>query len=171
MPMLLLGSQENKIDQKNRIFLPSKFREPYGSDFVMSFDEDRKCIKCLTTENFINIYNSYNNGDDEIYLEKGAKLQRLIRNSTTATIDNQGRTTIPSKWLESMSVNGTALIVGMVNYFEIWGSDDYAEDDNNLKQAIKLADRTERSTKKANALKDLAVAEAVIEENKKLIED
>ena len=171
MQTLLLGRFENKLDQKNRIFVPAKFREIIGNDFVMSFDDEKNCIKCMTTENFINLYNDCNDSEDELYLEKGLRAQRLIRNSNTATIDNQGRTTIPSQWLESMSVNGTALIIGMVNYFEIWGTEDYENDNSKINKAIKLADRTKRSTKKAKALKDLAEAEAIIEENENLLED
>ena len=168
---MLLGRFENKLDQKNRIFVPAKFREIIGNDFVMSFDDEKNCIKCMTTENFIHLYNACNNSEDDIYLEKGLRAQRLIRNSNTATIDNQGRTTIPQQWLESMSASGTALIIGMVNYFEIWGAEDYDKDNSELNKSIKLADKAKRSAKTAKAMQDLAQAQAIIKENEKLIED
>ena len=171
MQGLMLGRFENKLDQKSRTFVPAKFRDIIGGEFIMAFYEDIKCIKCMTNEKFVDLCNESDDSEDLKYLRKGLNEEQLIRNSRNATIDNQGRTTIPAQWLESMSVEDTVLIVGMRNYFEIWGAQDYEEYTSKINKETKLAKLTSDSVKKAEALKALAQAKAIIEQYGYLLED
>lgn len=158
----MLGNYDNKLDQKSRTFIPAKFRDIIGGEFIMTFYKELKCIKCMTNENFIRLCDESDTGKDLKYLRMGSKPEQVIRNSRNAIIDNQGRTTIPPQWLELMNADDTVLIVGMRNYFEIWGAQEYEKYTSKNDDSTKLANRVERVSDKAEKLKKLAEAKEII---------
>jgi len=49
----------------------------------------------------------------------------LGANSSEVSLDKQGRITIPSHLLEAAGLKKTALVVGAINWIEIWDPEEY----------------------------------------------
>lgn len=125
------GSFQQIIDSKNRIVIPSKFRQ---------FIEEEKDKKGF-------IIAPYGVGNDRylmLYMqstwkgvisrakdissrsEKAVEMLRLISaNAEYSSIDKQGRLVIPQKLLEFASLKKDVMIVGIVDRIEVWNLDDW----------------------------------------------
>ena len=107
--------------------VPAKFRhlvpEASAGMYVMSMGKD----KCL------NLYpvNEWN----EVVVSKlhelppGPEKRNYVRffsrKSTTLNLDKSGRVAIPSTMLESLGSPKKVMVVGVLNYIEIWSIEDY----------------------------------------------
>lgn len=134
--MLLMGKYNNRIDQKNRIFLPAKFREILGNTVVLTIDGRKGCIKCYGSvefeRKFAEMENEISNmlGEDDILTDTFAETQDV-------NVDNQGRISIPPEQCELAQLGETALIVGMGRYVEIWNEENFKLNREKARENVK----------------------------------
>lgn len=118
---MFLGTYRNTIDSKNRMIVPSKFRDQLGGKCMLTkgFDE---CLYIYTTD---------------YYEEMAAKLASLpqsdrdfrefIRdffgNSVLCDLDSQGRILIPQNLREYAHISKELVTVGAMNKVEIWSAE------------------------------------------------
>jgi MraZ protein len=128
---VFIGEYEHSLDSKNRIIIPSKFRDGLGRDFIITKGLD-KCLYVYTKEQW------------HVLEEKLEKLP-LTNKSARAFVrfffsganelntDKQGRVLIPQPLLEYASINKEVVSIGVSNRIEIWSKDNWMEyNDSNI---------------------------------------
>jgi MraZ protein len=123
---MFIGEYQHAVDSKNRMIIPSKFREALGSKFVLTKGLDG-CLYAYTM-------------DEWIILEEKLKTLPLTNKDARAfvrfffsganeiDIDKQGRALIPQNLLEYASIEKDIVSIGVSTRIEIWNKekwDDY----------------------------------------------
>ncbi len=123
---MLMGIYQNSIDAKNRLIIPSKFRDELGYKCVLGKGLD-ECLVIYTMD---------------AWQELQAKLAQLptsdpdaraftryiLKNSTDCEIDKQGRTVIPQTWRDMVGIQKDLVTIGMLDRIEIWAREVYESD-------------------------------------------
>ncbi|NMM61426.1 division/cell wall cluster transcriptional repressor MraZ [Clostridium sp. P21] len=118
---MFIGEYEHALDNKNRIIIPSKFREELGSKFILTKGLDG-CLYAYPS-------------DEWRMLE--SKLRKLPLTSKNARafvrfffsganemeLDKQGRTLIPQSLLEYGEIKKEIVSIGVSNRLEIWSKE------------------------------------------------
>lgn len=115
---MFMGEYNHTIDTKNRLIIPSKFREALGDEFVVTKGLDG----CLF------VY------DNDAWAEFEEKLKGLpltnkeartfvrffLAGAANVEVDKQGRILIPSVLKEFAGINKDVVLVGVASRIEIW---------------------------------------------------
>ena len=147
--MLLTGKYINKLDQKNRMFVPAKFRDALGSEFILTISENKKCIQCYSLEEFEKKFADVENrigdmlGEDDILMD-------LFSETYNVTIDNQGRISIPAEQRESVGLSENALVIGMGRHVEIWNEDNFAAFREKSRENVRKVKNVDSLVREAN---------------------
>lgn len=128
---LLLGEYNQKIDEKSRVIVPSKFRDDLGSSFVVTKGFDT----CL----FIFSINEWQNFELQLKSlpltnENARKFVRYFAaGATECQVDKQGRILLPANLKEYAGLKKDIVITGVSTRAEIWDKtkwDTYTSPDN-----------------------------------------
>ncbi len=116
-----IGSYEHNVDPKNRLFVPSKFRDGLTGSFNISVfrSETYPCIQCFTEEKFQPYVEQMIESETDVNLKRRIAIWYLGF-AADVTVDSQGRINIPQKLLEKAKIEKEALIIGMGSHVEIW---------------------------------------------------
>lgn len=128
---MFLGTYRNSIDTKNRMIVPSRFRDQLGG-------------RCMLTKGFDECLYIYTMDDFEAMAEKLAALpqsdagfREFIRdffgNSTICDLDSQGRILIPQNLREYANITKDLVTTGAMNKIEIWSVETKEEFDMSAK--------------------------------------
>lgn len=122
----MMGEFRHTMDAKRRLFVPAKFRESLGHDFVVSRSIRGNCLKVYPAEEW------------DMYLDKireklpGAKAEKTCRwvgaKATTCEPDSQGRIVLTEGLVDHAEIGKNAVIVGCGRYAEIWSEELYDAD-------------------------------------------
>lgn len=117
---MFMGEYNFSIDPKNRVSVPSKFREQLGERFVISTGLDG-CL-CLTT---IAYWEAFAKQLSELPATADARrIQRFFnRNASETEVDKQGRVLIPQKLKDYAQLDKDVVIIGNGNKIEIWSEE------------------------------------------------
>jgi len=130
---MFIGEYQHAIDTKNRMIIPTKFRDGLGSDFILTKGLDG----CLYI---------YTKGEWEIMENKLKKLPLTSKDARAfvrfffsganeITIDKQGRALIPQNLCEYGGLQKEIVSIGVSTRIEIWAKDKwdkYNESDINF---------------------------------------
>jgi MraZ protein len=136
---MFLGQYQHSFDDKNRLTVPSRFREPIagGAFVVQGLDPN---LMVLTPEAFEIIYQrimAMNLTDPTARL-----LRRVILgNASQLDVDSAGRILLPQNLREFAGLNGEAVLVGQGDYFEIWSPEKWQEQQVQVNDAETNAQR------------------------------
>jgi MraZ protein len=136
---MFLGQYHHNLDSKNRLTIPSRFRELLadGAYVMQGFDRN---LMVLTASAFAKIYqrsNLMSLTDPTTRL-----LKRLIFSTAShVDVDNAGRILIPEFLRQVIDLQSEAVVVGVGDYFEIWSPDLWTEQINQLQDAEANAQR------------------------------
>ncbi len=113
----MIGNFSNKLDEKGRMTIPSKFRDELGTDVVISWGFDQT-LEVRTKEAFQEWSNSLIAKGN---LKKDARqLQRFVLgNSFDLTIDKAGRVNVPNKLIEMAKIDREVTLVGIGDKLEV----------------------------------------------------
>lgn len=118
---MFMGEYNHTIDTKNRLIIPSKFREALGDEFVVTKGLDG----CLF------VY------DNDAWAEFEEKLKGLpltnkearkfarffLAGAASVEVDKQGRILVPSVLKEFAGLNKDVVLVGVASRIEIWSKE------------------------------------------------
>jgi len=115
---VFLGMHTPRLDDKNRVILPAKFRDVLATGLVMTKGQDR-CVVVWTHDAF------------EEYAERlrtGSQTSEAVRRYTRVLFasafddvpDKQGRITIPPMLREYAGLSRDCVVVGQDTRVEIW---------------------------------------------------
>ena len=122
-----LGDFECTLDSKGRLMVPARFRhqvpEEEGGVYVITMGKER-CLNLWPIKEW----------NDEVVsklheLPPGPKKRQFIRfysrKSRNTNLDKSGRVAIPANFLETIGNPKKVIVVGVLNYMEIWAPGDY----------------------------------------------
>ncbi|MDP1808603.1 MAG: division/cell wall cluster transcriptional repressor MraZ [Actinomycetota bacterium] len=120
---MFLGEFQHTVDDKNRITLPAKFREPFADGLIMT----KGFENCL----FVFSKTEWPRIEDKIrslaLLKKDArKLSRFFFGGANEdTPDKNGRVVIPGHLRAFAGLDKDVVVVGVSNRLEIWSKDNW----------------------------------------------
>jgi MraZ protein len=136
---MFLGQYHHNLDSKNRLTIPSRFRELLadGAYVMQGFDRN---LMVLTASAFAKIYQRSN------LMSLTDPITRLLKRLIFSTashvdVDNAGRILIPEFLRQVIDLQSEAVVVGVGDYFEIWSPDLWTEQINQLQDAEANAQR------------------------------
>lgn len=125
---MFIGEYEHALDSKNRIIVPSKFREELGNKFILTKGLDG-CLYAYTLSEWATLE------------EKLKKLPLTSKNARAFVrfffsganemeLDKQGRTLIPQSLLEYAAIKKEIVSIGVSNRVEMWSKESWEEYNN-----------------------------------------
>lgn len=120
--MFYLGTFFHTLDAKNRLFIPARFREHVGTEFVL-FKSPDKCISIYDNETFEGLLKQVSTLTDT---PEGRRQAKYLTHSAVTTLqDKQGRFTVPVDFIAYASLSTDVVITGEANHLEIWSKKAY----------------------------------------------
>ncbi len=123
---MFIGEYNHTIDAKNRLIIPSKFREVLGDSFMVS----RGLDECLYI---------FEQSEWDVFEEKIRKLplsdkkarrfgRFLLAGAACVEVDRQGRILLPSSLVEFAGLQKEAVLLGVGSRIEIWSREKLDEE-------------------------------------------
>jgi len=131
---MFIGEYQHNLDSKNRIIIPSKFREELHSTFVLA----RGLDSCLTIYSLEQWNKMFEEIDKLPTTKKNARMYVRMLTSTASECspDGQGRIQIPSFLSKPVNITKECVVIGANNHVEIWDKETwesyYDEASNNF---------------------------------------
>ncbi|MFL0246745.1 division/cell wall cluster transcriptional repressor MraZ [Candidatus Clostridium stratigraminis] len=125
---MFIGEYQHAIDNKNRMIIPSKFRDEIGGTFVLTKGLDG-CLYAYTMDEW------------KLLEEKLKKLPLTSKDARAFVrfffsganeidVDKQGRALIPQNLSEYASINKDIVSIGVSTRIEIWSKEKWEEYNN-----------------------------------------
>lgn len=135
----LLGSYLHQIDEKGRVSLPAAFRREVG---------ERPMVLVQVHADALTLYPAEAWEEVEARLREVMRLQPASRswvlgvtaNAAEVVPDKQGRILLPQRLMAAVGLDGSGLLVGVIDRIEIWSPDRFE------RQVGQAADDFERFT-------------------------
>ena len=120
----MIGKYPAKLDDKNRLFVPSKLRSDLGEVFYVTIGVNcgHKCLTVYTEDGWKNVCDKY---DALPLAQKSGATSLLFIFATECNPDKQFRFTLTSSLMEYAGISRDVLIVGRAGQAEIWDAADY----------------------------------------------
>ena len=137
---MLIGEYEHSLDSKNRIIMPSKFRDDIGEKFIVTKGLDG----CL----FAYSISEWKNFEEKLrslpLSNKDARAfsRFFFAGATDCLLDKQGRFLIPANLIEFAGLEKDLVIVGMNSRIEIWAKSKWKSVDEQI-SADEIAEKME----------------------------
>ena len=131
------GSSFHNLDTKGRLIIPARFREVInqsraagvmaskmdGAIFCYAFEEWRKI-----EERILNL---------AVKSEHMRRFRRIfVGGAFECPLDKQGRILIPPTLRQQADLNKEVVLVGVLDHFEIWSKEKWAEEDTKLQDDL-----------------------------------
>jgi MraZ protein len=136
---MFFGQHYHNVDKKGRVFVPAKFREELGEEFMLCCSSDgQRCLCVYSMEEWEKI-------DQRLKALPSSQAGLLIRfmysGAEKVSCDAQGRVLIPQNLRDHARLEGEATIIGMSSKIEIWNAASYKsfEEEISLEQIAALA--------------------------------
>jgi MraZ protein len=122
---MFIGEYQHAVDNKNRMIIPSKFRDSLGEGFVLTKGLDG-CLYAYTMEEW------------KVLEEKLKKLPLTSKDARAFVrfffsganeidIDKQGRALIPQNLMEYAGIKKEIISIGVSTRIEIWGKEKWED--------------------------------------------
>lgn len=130
---MFIGEYGHAIDAKNRIILPSKFREDLGDSCIMTKGLDG-CLYVYPRDEWA-ILEEKLKSLPLTSKDARAFVRFFFSGANEMTFDKQGRTLIPQNLMQYAGIVKEVVSIGVSNRIEIWSKEkwnDYTESDINM---------------------------------------
>jgi MraZ protein len=118
-----LGQFEHGIDDKNRLFLPARFREKNeGGLFIMTQGLEQ-CLFLFPPSAWEALAAKLDRLPLANKVEERAFKRTLLAAASEAEVDAQGRILIPQLLKEYAVIRRDAVILGVLHHIEIWAKE------------------------------------------------
>lgn len=158
--MLLLGKHINKLDQRRRVFVPAKFREALGENFVITVSGDKECIQCYSETEFENKYLEIQEKIGDM-IDEDSLIMDLFSEASNVDVDVKGRITIPETHMQAFGFEGEVVIIGMGRHVEIWKEETFNEYKNKTQRAVQMVKDADALMREAHIMKRVSDANAL----------
>ncbi len=122
---MFMGEYNHAIDSKNRIIIPSKFREKLGERFVMTKGLDG-CLYIYTLEE----WDALEQKLKQLPLtnkDARAFVRFFFSGASEIELDKQGRALIPQNLIEYAEVKKEIVSIGVLTRIEVWSKEKWED--------------------------------------------
>ena len=118
---MFIGEYNHNLDEKNRLMIPSKFREQLESTFILTKGLDG-CLVIYSISTWNNITSKLSTLP---YTKKDARnfLRFIAANAIDLMFDKQGRIVIPNSLKQYASLIKECVVIGTLDKIEIWSKE------------------------------------------------
>lgn len=117
------GNHTNKIDRKGRVSVPARFRQGFAEekcqDIILFKSMEANAIEACTQDYMDKLIRGLRRLEQNAE-QKNAVSLSLFHSVTEASLDGEGRITLPTNLSEHASLSDTATFVGRGDYVQIW---------------------------------------------------
>ena len=122
---MLIGQYFNTVDEKGRLLIPAKLRsEIAGSSVVVAHGIDR-CLRIYPLDKWESVVREILGAGSSYALESRFLKRALISTASSLDVDKSGRILLPPGLREESAVIKDAVVLGSVDYIEVWGVETY----------------------------------------------
>ena len=119
--VMFMGEYRHRLDAKNRMIIPAKFREELGDTFVVTKGLDG-CLTVYTQEHWSKIVTELEQlpstkADARKYIRS------LMSKAQECEFDSQGRIQLPQVLVASAEIEKNCAVIGAADHVEIWAED------------------------------------------------
>ncbi len=120
---MFIGEYQHTLDPKNRVIMPSKFREKLGDSFVMTKGLDN----CL----FVYSSNEWSIVEEKLkslpMTNKDARafVRFFFAGACECELDKQGRIVMPNHLKDYAKIDKDLVIIGVSTRIEIWSREEW----------------------------------------------
>lgn len=119
-----LGTHQPRMDEKGRVFLPAKFREPLAAGLVITRGQER-CLYVFPNSEFARIYARMR--EAPVTSKAARDYQRVFLSGASREVpDKQGRVTIPPPLRDYAGLTKDCVVIGAGPRVELWDSEAWA---------------------------------------------
>lgn len=131
---MFMGEYHHNMDDKNRLIVPSKFREKLGETFIVTRGLEN-CLFIYALEDWERIVKKL---ESLPFTKKDARkfMRFFLSGATNLEFDKQGRITIPSPLLSHANIKKECVIIGVGERVEIWGVEEWEKFFDDSKEDI-----------------------------------
>jgi len=125
---MFIGEYQHTLDPKNRVIMPSKFREKLGDSFVMTKGLDN-CLFIYSSEEWSIV-------EDKLktlpMTNKDARafVRFFFAGACECELDKQGRILMPNNLKEYAKIDKELVIIGVSTRIEIWSREEWNKFNN-----------------------------------------
>ncbi len=121
----MIGKYSAKLDEKSRLFVPSKLRGELGQTFFVTLGVNcgHRCLTVYTAEEWQRLSDNYN--ALSISQRSGAT-SLIFMNAAECTPDKQFRFLLTPFLLNYAGITRDVMIVGRAGQAEIWDAEEFA---------------------------------------------
>jgi len=135
------GSSFHNLDPKGRLIIPARFRDVLkqsSMDGLMISAMDG-ALTCYTSEGWHKIEERVLNLSSKS--ENMRRFRRIfIGGAHECLLDKQGRILIPPSLRQQAGLAKEVVLVGVLDHFEVWAKENWAQEDQKLKKDLKSED-------------------------------
>ena len=120
----MIGKYGAKLDEKNRLFVPSKLRGELGDNFFVTLGVNcgHRCLTVYTAQDWQVLSDNYNQLPIS---QKGAATSLIFMNANECEPDKQFRFSLSQFLLDYAGIKRDVMIVGRAGQAEIWDSEEF----------------------------------------------
>jgi len=112
------GTYRPRLDDKGRLFLPAKFREPMGDGLVITRGQERS-IDVRTRADFAAFTDKFKNASQTDARLRGYG-RMLFALASEQSLDKQGRITVTPELRDYAALDRECVVIGIYDRIEIW---------------------------------------------------
>lgn len=118
---MLIGEYSHTMDAKGRVFIPAKFREELGENFIVTRGTEA-CLFVFSPEAWMEFAGKLQH--IPVMDTEAQKFLRLqFASATDCTPDKQGRILLPAELRAYAGLEKDVTIIGNRNHAEIWATE------------------------------------------------
>lgn len=122
---LLIGEFNNTLDEKGRVSLPSRFRSLLPGNKVILTQGGEDCIWICPPDFWNDLLQKVLKSTSIFKASSRVIRRRIIGPAQEVEIDKLGRISIPQSLREFAGLSRDCVILGQLEYMEIWNIDRY----------------------------------------------
>jgi MraZ protein len=120
---VFIGHYEHGLDDKNRLFLPARFRDKHsGTHFIVTQGLER-CLFLFPLKAWESLAGKLADLPLANKREERAFKRMLLSAASEADVDGQGRILIPQLLKDYAEIRKEAVILGVLQHVEIWSKE------------------------------------------------
>ncbi|MDP9728383.1 MraZ protein [Alicyclobacillus tengchongensis] len=120
-----MGEFQHALDDKGRLTIPGKFRDPLGEQFVMTRGLDG-CIFVYPMSEW-NVLESKLKSLPMTRADARSFVRLFFSGASECELDKQGRVLVPSVLREHANLEKDCVVLGVSNRLEIWSQKRWAD--------------------------------------------
>ena len=129
-PRIYNGQIRRVVDEKNRLNVPSRWRDARYTEFHALPDSKNPCLKLLNTDELRRMKRTLDESTALTPAEKKKFRRRWFSRALPCPIDKQGRIVLPPELQEQYKFSGEVVIVGACECLELWRPDDWDREES-----------------------------------------